>query len=399
MRLLQSGAFRWVWAGETVSMLGDRVHEIAMAWLVLTLTGSPLTLGAVLAAGAVPRALLLLVGGATSDRLSARVLMLASNLARGLLVGLLVALVIGGWIRLWQLYVIEFAFGVADAFFYPAAAAIPAVLVQKSELPRANALVSTSEQVAMLVGPAVGGVLVALAGTVGAFLLNSLSFFAAAAGLIPAGSAAGSPERKASSLWSDLRQGLAYAFADRELRVVLLLISAASLTYNGVFAVGLPALARHRFPEGSVALGAMLGAWGLGQLLGVLSAGLTGLPRRWGVLIIGIAFAEGAAFIALGLLPTFWAAAAMLAVLAFGVAYSSDVALPTWIQRRSSPDLLGRVMSLVELPRQSLAPLSFLAMGALASFSLPLAFACAGIAMLVAAGVAAGSRTVRELAS
>src|SRR6266508_3946225 len=134
-RLLRGGNFRWVWAGESISMLGDHFHEIALAWLVLSIGGSPLTLGAAL-------------------------------------VGLLVVLVMAGWVRLWQLYLIEVAFGIADAFFYPAVGSITAELVEKHELPSANALVSISEQVAMLAGPAVGGVLVATAGVAGAFLFN-----------------------------------------------------------------------------------------------------------------------------------------------------------------------------------------------------------------------------------
>jgi len=395
-RLLRGGNFRWVWAGESISMLGDHFHEIALAWLVLTIGGSPLTLGAVLAAGAIPRAVMLLIGGATSDRFSARVLMLASNLTRAALVGLLVILVMGGWVRLWQLYLIEVAFGIADAFFYPAVGSITAELVEKHELPSANALVSISEQVAMLAGPAVGGVLVATAGVAGAFLFNCASFVAAAGGAMAARSV-GRAARRSPGLLSDVRRGLAYAWSDRQLRVVLLLVSAASLTYSGVFAVGLPGLARLKFPEGAIALGFMVGASGLGQLAGVVSAGLTGLPRRWGVLIIGMTFCEGVGFIVLGLAPTYWAAAVVLALLGFGAAYASDVALPTWLQRRTSEGMLGRVMSLVELPRRSLAPISFLAMGALAGYSLSVAFACAGAVMLAAALVAAGTRTVREL--
>lgn len=396
-RLLRAGAYRWVWAGESVSMAGDRVQEIAMAWLVLSVTGSPVMLGAVLAAGAIPRAFLLLVGGAVTDVLSPRNVMIASNLIRGALAALLAGVVLGGSVQLWQLFAVEIAFGVSDAFFYPAAGSIIPTLVDKDNLPAANALLGSSEQVTMLVGPAIGGVLVAALGTPGAFLVNAGSFLCAAGGALAARGASRLSEPATVGLLARVRRGLGYVWSDRQLRVLLLLISAASLTYNGVFAVGLPGLARARFPEGPVALGAMLGAWGAGQLAGVLSAGITGLPRRWGRLVIAVALGESAVFVLLGMTPTYWSAAVLLAILGFAVAYASDVAIPSWIQRRADPQMLGRIVSMVELPRQSLAPVSFLVMGVLAGRSLALAFAWAGTVMLIVALVAIRSKDVREL--
>src|SRR5579859_6212796 len=108
-----------MWAGQTVSMLGDGVHGVALAWLVLTLTGSPITLGAVIVTGTLPRTALMLFGGALTDRLSARTLLLTSNLARCVLAALLAGLVLGGHLQLWELFVIEFLFGSADGLFIP----------------------------------------------------------------------------------------------------------------------------------------------------------------------------------------------------------------------------------------------------------------------------------------
>jgi MFS family permease len=396
--LVRADAFRWMWAGETVSMVGDRVQEVAVAWLILDLTRSPLALGSVLAAAAVPRAITLLLAGAVTDRLSARTLMLAANAARGLLVLLLIGLVASGRIRLWHLYVIEVGFGVADAFFYPASAAIvPALVPDAKKLPTANALLGSSEQAAYLIGPAVGGALVAAVGTAGAMALNAASFFLAAAGVLPARARRLQAPDGMGSVWRTIVDGLIYARSNRQLLAVLVLVSTASLTYNGVFGVGLPTLARERFPQGSIALGAMLSAWGVGQLLGVLSAGVTGLPRRWGLLIIGMTCCEAVAFTLLGVAPNFWFASVVLGLLGFGVAYSSDVALPTWIQRRSAPELLGRVNSIVELPRQALSPISLVVMGVLAAHGLALAFFVAGAVMLVTAAAVGASQTVRNL--
>ena len=114
--------------------------------------------------------------------------------------------------------------------------------------------------------------------------------------------------------------------------------------------------------------------------------------------MIAMTAAAGVAFAALGLVPALGPDAAILALLGFGVAYSSDVALPTWVQRSTSPDQLGRVNGLIELPRSGLAPVALVTFGALAGYHLPAAFLACGAAMLVTAAVAAASRSARQLA-
>src|SRR6266699_433119 len=105
-----------------------------------------------------------------------------------------------------------------------------------------------------------------------------------------------------------MRGGVIYAARHVEVRMVLLLVTAATLSYSGLFAVGLPTLARG-VSGGSLALGVMVSAWGLGQLIGAVGASITGLPRRWGRLIIGMTFAEGTCFAVLGLAPHYLLAA------------------------------------------------------------------------------------------
>lgn len=116
--------FRLLFSGEGVSLVGDEFYFIALPWLVLQLTGDPVALGGILALQGVPRALLMLVGGALTDRFTPRRVMIVSNAARLALVGVLAALVLGGLVRDWMLYATAFAFGSADGFFFPAQSAI-----------------------------------------------------------------------------------------------------------------------------------------------------------------------------------------------------------------------------------------------------------------------------------
>ncbi|MGW0564916.1 MFS transporter [Streptomyces sp. NPDC003016] len=380
---LRHRAFRTVWCGETLSMLGDYSFEVAFVWLVFQETGSAGALAAVLLVQTVPRGVLLLVGGAVTDRVSPRTVMLCSHLVRGTAVGMLGLLAVMDNVQVWHLYALGAVAGVAEAFFMPAQDSILPSLLPTEQIPRGNALVGFGEQGARFLGPLLGASLVAMVGTPAAILLNSGTFFAAAWTVLAA------PRRRPdveeskplSVIGSEIVEGLRYTRRNREARTVLMIIGAAALSYSGLFAVALPALAKSFSPD-SMALGLLLSAWGLGQLTGTIAAVFTGLPRRWGILIIGMTLTEGVAFTLLGVLPNVWLAAATLALLGVGVAYSSDVALPTFIQTRTPEEVLGRINSVMYLPRVVLEPISLAVMGLLVTGDLRVAFAVAAVPAL-----------------
>ena len=163
--------------------MGDFFNYIAMAWLVLSLTGSRLALGAVLMVQAVPRSILMLVGGAIADRLSPRVAMAGSMVLRFVCVAPLAYVVITGHAQIWEAYAVSALFGVFDAFFYPAASSMLPQIVMDSELEAGNAVTNVTRQVSLIVGPAVAGVVVAAFGTGWAFA-GDAGFLVAGAAVI-----------------------------------------------------------------------------------------------------------------------------------------------------------------------------------------------------------------------
>lgn len=404
-QVLRRPAFTIVWAGEVLSVIGDLAYEVAFAWLVLSITHSPAILAGVLIAGGVPRGLLLLVGGAITDRVQARVVMFWAHMVRGALVTALFFAVVTHTVHDWEFFVIGTAFGVADAFFWPASSSVVPSLVHEDHVPKANALVSVGEQSARLLGPVVGGVLVAAAGPALTIGVDAITFFIAATTVLAAprtgpDTAPGGPNTSLAAMMKEvggqIAAGVGYARRTTDIRVILIVVSAASLAYSGMFGVGFPALAK-TLPQGPVALGAIVSAWGLGQLAGALSAGLTGLPTRWGVLIIGMAFCEAAGFAIVALIPDFGLVITLLALLGFGTAYSSDVALPTWIQVHTPTEFLGRVNSIIDLPRVALEPVSMAIMGVLAARDVRLVFLFAALPLLIAAIMLVSSSTARSL--
>ncbi|HEY6746607.1 MAG TPA: MFS transporter [Mycobacteriales bacterium] len=385
-------AFWRVWAGESVSGVGDALFMVAFAWTVLSATGSAGVLAGALIAGAVPRGLLLLAGGAVVDRVSARTALLGAHLVRGTAVGLLALAAAAGSPGAGVFAAVAVAVGAADAFAGPAGVAVLPALVPPARLPRANALVATSEQVAFAAGPLLAGALIALAGPAAALAVDAGTFAIAAVTVLAAPAVRTASD---SPLWTDIGAGLRWAARTAEVRAVLIVVAAATLSYAGLFGVGLPALARSA--GGALGLGVLLSAWGVGQLVGSVAAGITGLPRRWGRLIGLMSLAEAITFTTIGLTRQVVVAAVLLALLGIGVAYAQDVALPTWLQTRTPPDRLGRTSSLLQLARTALEPVSLAGTGLLAAVDVRLAFAVAAVPVLAAGGWLLATPATRAL--
>jgi MFS family permease len=365
--------FRLMFGGETISVLGDQFHFVALAWLTLQLTGSGLALGGVLMVAAIPRAVLMLVGGALSDRLSPRDLMLASNGVRAVLVAIIAALVLTGQVALWHLFVLAAIFGVVDALFYPATSAILPMLVEEKLLPPANALIQGSQQLTGLIGPALAGVVVAAVNTGPAFAFDAVSFAVAAAALVFVtggrrravvieGTSAGG-----EGLLSTIGVGLRYVWADPAVRALVLIAAAFNFAFTGPLSVGIPYMAVHRFDGGPAAFGILFAGFGAGALLGALAAGAIPRVPRLGSVVLGVGVALGVAMGSLGVAPTVPLALGMLAAMGLGVGFI-NVHLVSWLQARTPEEMRGRVMSTVMLSSVGLAPISFAVAGAIVDF-------------------------------
>ena len=388
---LRDRDFRLLFGGETISVVGDHFHFVALAWLTLQLTGSGLALGTVLMTAAVPRAAFMLLGGALSDRFSPRSLMLSSNAVRAVVMAIIAALVLTGNAQLWQLYLLAGIFGIVDAFFYPAISTITPMLVAEPRLPAANALMQGSQQLAGLVGPALAGLLVAAVQTGPAFAIDAFSFTVAALALvlIRGGRRAATADvgRPAESVLQTIGSGLRYAWSDPAIRTLVILTAALNFAFEGPVSVGLAWLANNRFDGGSAAFGFILSAFGAGALLGAILAGSVRRVPKLGAVVLSIGIVLG---IGLGLIGTAPNVPVVLAIVApMGILIGFvNVQVIAWIQARVADSMRGRVMSLVLLGSVGLAPVSLAATGVLLDLgAATLTFAFAG-AICVAAALA-----------
>ncbi|MEV8133482.1 MFS transporter [Pseudarthrobacter oxydans] len=389
--------FRRVLFGEGLAMTGEAAFSIALAWLVITETGSIAALAGVLLAQAIPRGALLLLGGALTDRFSPGRVMLVCHLVRAGAMALVSTLSFTGTVQLWQLYILAAITGIASAFFAPASEAVLPRLLPGNELPQGNAVQGAVAQSAFIAGPMIGGALTGWGGAGLAIAVNALALTIAAYTSLnvprgPIGSGSGS----AAEVIRDIGLGLQHTARSHETRIVLLVISAATLSYSGLFAIGLPMLATS-LSDSPIALSILVSGWGAGQLLGTVAAAVTGLPQRWGLLIISMTLVEGIAFALLGQTKEPWVAALILALVGIGVAYSTDVALPTFIQTRTPSHLLGRVSSVLELPRVILEPVSIALLGLVLAGSLQWGFLAAAAPVLIAGALLSLDKKARTL--
>ena len=395
-RRLTSAPFLLLWSAQTASIAAEMFSYVALGWITLQLTGSGAALGAVLATQAIPRAVLMLVGGALSDRFSPIRVMIASAAARALVLGVFAAKVLGGRAQVGEVFVVAAALGVIGAFFIPArSSALPSV-IDADLLEAANAWIFVATQAAVVAGPAIAGLVVAHSGTGPAFAIDAAGFALAALGLLPLRSAAAvaADGRTSGSLLPAIRDGLLYMWREPMLRALLAVILVLNFAISGPFDVGVTVLARARW-GGPFALGVAIAAMGVGSLAGAAATGLLRgrVPLGWAVIGVCIAFGVGFPFV--GLSPSVWPAAAIMAAIGAVNAVVTILGL-SWIQRQIPAHLLGRIMAVVMAASFAVAPLSFAIAGALVGFSTELLFVLGGGLSLVVAAVSLVSPTVRE---
>jgi len=397
--VFSSGSFRKLWVATTLSLFGDFFSYIAMAWLVLQLTGSSLALGSVLVVQALPRAVLMVVGGALADRISPRLTMLGSMGLRALVVAPLAVLVLAGRVQMWEVYAIGVVFGVVDAFYMPARSSILPRVVADHELEPGNAVLNVTAQTSVILGPVLGGVIVAVLGLGWAFAGDAACFaigFLFILWLPAAARRAPGETHPDGGLRGQIAAGFRYAWADVGIRVTLIVIAVVDFAANGALGVGLPTLAHGRFAAGAAGLGILFGAWGVGATAGALGAGFVPPPKRFGWLIVALCLWLGLGITGVGLVPSLVPAAVLMAFSGVSTGVVNTYAV-SWLQRRTDPAMQGRVMSLVMLASMGLTPLAYGASGAIADVNPTLLFLIAGGMILLCAAGTAASHTVRSL--
>ena len=389
LRPLRVRDFAFLWIGLTVSFIGDGIYIVAIAWQTYDLSNSPSALAAVGIAWSLPQVVLLLITGVLSDRLDRRHLMIAGDVIRGLAIATIGTMSIAGTLTMTSLIVLVVVYGAGQALFGPAFSSIVPQVVPEELLVEANALDQFVRPVTWtLVGPLLGGVLIANFGTGWAFVIDAGTFAVSAVmvGLMRT-RPKGKTEEERTSPWSDLKEGLRYVRRTRWLWVGMLTGLVSLLATWGPWEVLMPYVVRNDLGGSAAALGLVFGAGGVGSVTVALVLGQRGrLPRR-AMTVLYLTWAVGMLMTAgFGLVSAVWQAMA--------VAFVSESCITaliviwfTLLQRLVPGRLLGRVSSLDWLISIGGVPLSFAVVG-------PLASAFGVDATLIGAGLVGAAVTV-----
>jgi MFS family permease len=386
--------YRLYFAGSAVSFVGTWMQQIAAYWLVLELTGSPIAVGALALVQTLPVTVFGLVGGAIADRVDLRLMVIACETVLALVAALLAVLALTGAIRVWHLYALGLVQGVALALDAPARHTLVFRIVGRDDLPNAVGLSSGLGTTARIVGPALGGVVVATAGAGVAFAANAVSYVivigaiaAMRVSLGPTGAGA------RTSILAGVAETFRFAFDSRRVTVAFLAVLLVS-TFSFNFDVLLPLLASRTLDEGAEVFGLIASVFGAGALCGAIVLATIGRAR----LLLVLGGAAGFGVFQLLLAPQESLAAVCVLLFAVGVFYVlwGSSALAT-LQLAAPEHLRGRAASLYFFAFQGGAPLGGLIAGFLtATGGTRLAFAFAGtVAVLVAVigvGVVAADR-------
>jgi MFS family permease len=373
--------YRLFFTGQLVSVIGTWMQDTALPWLVLSLTHSPVYVGALVFARFAPFMIFGLFSGVLADRFDNRRVVMITQASSMVVAGVLAGLAFAGVDVVWPYFVLAFCGGAALVFDAPNRHALTFRLVGRDELPNAIALNSSLFNAGRVIGPALGGVLIAAFGVGWCFAFNSLSFLAVLAALAMMRASDLYPVERSKRASGAIREGLAYVWRTPPVLVVIAITAVVGgLGFN--FRVLLPVLASKTLHADAVVFGALFASFGVGALVGALMTAARG-GASWRALFVGSAGFNGALIL---LAPVGNAAIAAALLFCVGLCFSVWTSNSQSILQLTAPDALrGRVLGLYLFVFAGLAPIGGLLAGVLADVGgTELALAAAGGAGLVA---------------
>jgi len=394
-RALRHRNFQLFFSGQLISLVGTWMQTVAQSWLVYRLTGSGLQLGAVGFASQIPVFLFAPLGGIVADRSNRQHVVIATQAASMVLAFILAALALTHYVKVWHVFVLAALLGVVNAFDIPGRQSFLVDMVGKDDLMNAIALNSSMFNGARVIGPAVAGVLVARLGEGWCFFANGVSYIAVIAGLMLMNVHAPARVSEKASPWEHIVEGFQFVNRTAPIRALLILLGLVSIT-GMPYVVLMPIFADRILHSGgqefasmigshdlgAVRLGILMGASGVGALLGALTlairTGVKGLGR-W-VTVCCAAF--GVSLILFAVSKSFWVS--VLLLLPVGYFIMLQMASSNTLIQVMVPDALrGRVMAVYSMMFMGMAPLGALLGGVLSDrVGAPMTVAIGGVASI-----------------
>jgi len=357
--------YRLWFFGQATSLTGTWMQSVAQGWLVYQLTGSRFALGVVSFAGTIPTLFLMLPAGAVADRVPRRQLLLMAQTAMMVFAFALAGLTAAGILRTWHVGLLAFGLGVANSFDAPTRQALAVELVEdRRDLMNAIALNSTMFNLARIIGPAVGGLVLAALGPAWCFALNGLSFLAVIGALWLMRLPQITRPARTEPLTTQVAAGLRYILGNVLIRTLITLLGVSSL-FGLSYVTLMPVYAVDVLRVGETGLGALNAAVGVGALIGSLLVASLGQFRHKGMFLTAGSLLFPLALLFFASSRSFPLSLVCLALAGFGFV-TQNATNNTLVQSLVPDELRGRVMGVYSLMIFGTTPFGALLAGALA---------------------------------
>jgi MFS family permease len=386
LRTLRYRNMQLFFSGQSISLVGTWMQNVAQAWLVYRLTGSSVLLGLVSFAGQIPVFLAAPLAGIVADRFRRHRVVIATQTTSMLLAFALAALTLTGTVRIWHIFVLAALGGVVNAFDIPARQALIVDMVSRDDLMNAIALNSSMFNASRVLGPAVAGLLVASIGEGWCFFANGVSYIAVIVGLLFIRVAAHKPVKQPGTPLEDVIEGFRFVIGSPPIHYLMILLGILSLTGMPI-TVLMPIFADRILHGGARGLGVLMGASGIGALAGALLLASRQSVKGLGRWVAISAGAFGISLIVFAVSRSYWQSCALL--LPLGFAMMLEMGSSNTLIHTMSPDhLRGRVMSVYSMMFMGMAPIGALIAGVAAGrWGAPATVAGGGIVCMLAAAV------------
>ena len=378
-RALNHRNYRLYFTGQSVSLIGTWMQQMAISWLIYRITNSAFMLGIVGFLGQLPTLILTPFAGVFADRYNRHRILIITQALEMVQAFILAALIMSGMVSVWNIVILTVFLGVVVAFDAPARHAFVVEMVSnKEDLSNAIALNSLAFNAARLIGPAIAGILVAIVGEGMCFFINGVSYLAVIFALLSMRIVPRMIKKDNKPIIEGFKEGISYALGNPAIRSIIILTALMSLVGMS-YVVLMPIFARDVLHGNSGTLGFLMGAAGLGALLGALYLASRRSVKGLGRITLFTTNVFGLGLIAFSFSRILWFSMTILVLTGFGM-MAQMASNNTVLQTIVHDDKRGRVMSIFMAAFMGMVPFGFLLAGTLAGlFGAPATLAVCGI--------------------
>ncbi|MCC2250852.1 MFS transporter [Virgibacillus sp. AGTR] len=349
--------FILLFIGSLFSAPGYYVYLIGAEWLMLSLDDNRFYFGMLFFAASVPRLLLLTVGGIVADRFNKRTILFISDFTRAILIFVLLLFLFMDAVTVWHLIVLAALFGISDAFSYPVINSLTPMILEKEQLQRGNSLIQMTTQISPILGPALGGTLIALLGFKGVFSVAFVMLFIASLTVLFMRLKQADATGEKKTPLEDLKEGFSYARKNELIMSIVFTAFFLNFFFTGPFSIGMPIIVKDIFAGNAISLAIVQTAMGIGALIGAIFLASIKLKKQGLTVIISL-IVLGVIYTSIGMSSYLYLTAGLVASLAF-LLQLVNIPIMTILQKSTEKRMLGRMMSLLMTVSTGLVPISY----------------------------------------